>query len=51
VVHKERLSRSTLNGIGDALPVLRATEQRAQDDEVEGALQEGDAVAAAIWLS
>src|ERR1039458_1690046 len=51
VVHKERLSRSTLNGTGDALPVLRATEQRAQDDEVEGALQEGDAIAAAIWRS
>src|ERR1035437_6616202 len=51
VVDEERFARGALDGRGDALAVLRAAEQRAQDEQVERPLKEGDAITGVMRLS
>ena len=42
MINEQGLFRLLLNGARDALAVLRPKEQRPQDQQIEGALQESD---------
>jgi hypothetical protein len=44
VIHKENILRLVLNRAGNALAVLRAKDQRAQNQKVESALEERDSL-------
>jgi hypothetical protein len=41
VIDKKRIFGLLLDRAGDALPVLRSKQERAQDQQVESTLQEG----------
>ena len=44
MIHQKDILGIQLNGVGNALPVLRTEDQDAEDEEVERPLQQGDAV-------
>jgi hypothetical protein len=44
VLYEEFLLRCLLDGSGDALPMLRAEDQGAQNEQVEGALEQFQAL-------
>ena len=50
MLHQQFVVGAFLDGAGDALPVLRPQRQRAQDQQVEGSLQQRQAVGSRVGI-